>query len=531
MNRNACALNIQLDRLQQQIGLSESLFDAADTSNHQVHQLQNVINSVSITSKTQPLLSASRLVEILSHPTLSYDRSGSAEIITQSNESDYLWLVAAKATVQVSGLVMHALLEQTLQIEDEISYWDEVLTSGVFTNLYAAQTSPRRLWHWSKDIYSEVSFECASSTPISRSIAASWARFYQVARRNLRGISENPSVWHWSSPTRLCRTEIRQKRDRLVALRDLHTSSLGLLMEGWHVFRSVETVTELDTSTQEWQATVSKTIYLTEAILQSVLHDASTTSFEQAIFQAIEIQQSKVDGNPSTTTQHPRELARRLVHVLRNQLPDHARSVSSVISDQGRPSTIVRCWIPCSIALLSGSLSLNILLQHRIELFRWIMNIGSTIIDFGSNWVIEPIHKLIGTIRHDDKSEIAIMSKNSLMADRASLERMVVDFVRDRPDLSRDNPSADDSTAIVNAVKEGDLTPVLKAYERDLRAPFLGTVRGDLVRALLIQIQKTKVDVEIAISGINALLKSQELVFGYASQTRSCLVSRGALLC
>ena len=64
-------------------------------------------------------------------------------------------------------------------------------------------------------------------------------------------------------------------------------------------------------------------------------------------------------------------------------------------------------------------------------------------------------------------------------------------------------------------VREGDLTPVLKAYERDLRKPFMGTVRGDLVRALLIQIQKTKVDVEIAMGGIDALLKSQELVFGF----------------
>jgi nuclear-control-of-ATPase protein 2 len=104
------------------------------------------------------------------------------------------------------------------------------------------------------------------------------------------------------------------------------------------------------------------------------------------------------------------------------------------------------------------------------------------------------------------------MSKNSLLADRASLERMVVDFVQDRPDL---HEGVADTTAIVNSVKEGDLTPVLKAYERDLRSPLVGTVRGDLIRALLIQIQKTKVDVEIAISGIDALLKSQELVFGY----------------
>ena len=96
------------------------------------------------------------------------------------------------------------------------------------------------------------------------------------------------------------------------------------------------------------------------------------------------------------------------------------------------------------------------------------------------------------------------------MADRASLERMVVDFIQDQNDLS-----ATDTHTIMNSVKEGDLTPVLKAYERDLRSPFVGTIRGDLVRTLLIQIQKTKVDVEVAISGIDSLLKSQELVFGY----------------
>jgi nuclear-control-of-ATPase protein 2 len=55
----------------------------------------------------------------------------------------------------------------------------------------------------------------------------------------------------------------------------------------------------------------------------------------------------------------------------------------------------------------------------------------------------------------------------------------------------------------------------LRAYEKDLRTPFIGTIRGELIRALLIQIQKTKVDVEVAMGGIDALLKSQELVFGY----------------
>jgi nuclear-control-of-ATPase protein 2 len=102
-------------------------------------------------------------------------------------------------------------------------------------------------------------------------------------------------------------------------------------------------------------------------------------------------------------------------------------------------------------------------MSRQEEIIQSIADIGTTTIDFWGNWVVHPIRNLIGTSdwmnnpitpeidsgctdignRLDDfllsagqkSSEIAIMSKNSLLADRESLERMVVDFVRDRPDL------------------------------------------------------------------------------------------------
>ena len=120
------------------------------------------------------------------------------------------------------------------------------------------------------------------------------------------------------------------------------------------------------------------------------------------------------------------------------------------------------------------------------------------------------------------------MSKRSLEGDRESLERMVVEFAIDNPHHANGSSSpltdAEIST-IKTQVREGDLTPVLKAYEKDLASPFMGTVRGNLIRALLIQIQKTKVDVEVAMGGIDALLKSQELVFGFVGLTPGILVT------
>ncbi|KAJ5464674.1 uncharacterized protein N7458_000360 [Penicillium daleae] len=313
---------------------------------------------------------------------------------------------------------------------------------------------------------------------------------------------------------------------------DIHTSSLGLLMESWHAFQPENMAMDgAQLPRDQWQETVTRIVILTEAILQQAINQSNVGGFEERVFTTLEEDQAGIHtlGNGLYSTQTPADLIQRLVSVLRDQLPGHRSSMSTFVTLHGRPSRVTRYWIPVSLAVLSGSASLEFLAQRQDRILQWIMDLGATIIDFGGNWVVDPIRKLIGTIRHDEKSEIAIMSKNSLLADRASLERMVIDFVNDRPDTSQGQPPVEDTTAIANAVKEGDLTPVLKAYERDLRSPFMGTIRGDLVRALLIQIQKTKVDVEIAISGIDALLKSQELVFGFVGLTPGILVSYATL--
>jgi nuclear-control-of-ATPase protein 2 len=472
-----------------------------------------------VTSKTQPLLQPNRLADLLSDPVFSR-LQGQSQILGISDEdtSDYVWLVAAKAAAQVSGLVMNTLLDQTLKIHDETYYWSEMLGSVWYSSLYALQNSPGQLYRWTRDVY------VTQTTEGNPSIADRWGQFYQIARKSAWQFGGHSVRAHLLSPIRSCRADMRQKRDQLLAMKDLHTSSLGLLMEGWHLFEVDDSTASINAKSPigHWHDQIHRTVGLIEAILQQMALNPSTQGFEHEVFATLDtdIKSKQVHNQEIHVAQRPLELIERLVNILREELPKHSSSMSLLLSRHGRPSRIVRYWLPVSLAILSGSASTKFLVNRRDEIIQGIISIGSTTIDFWGNWVVDPIRKLIGTIRHDKNSEIAIMSKNSLLADRASLERMVVDFVRDRPDL---HPGVTDTTAIVNSVKEGDLTPVLKAYERDLRSPFVGTVKGDLIRALLIQIQKTKVDVEIAISGIDALLKSQELVFGYVLHSRGCL--------
>lgn len=107
------------------------------------------------------------------------------------------------------------------------------------------------------------------------------------------------------------------------------------------------------------------------------------------------------------------------------------------------------------------------------------------------------------------------MSKSSLAGDRASLERMVVEFATAFPE---NGPMSQADISMLRVkVQEGDLTSVLRAYEKELQRPLYGTIAGNLIRTVLIQVQKSKVDVEVAAMGIDNLLKSQELVFGYVT--------------
>lgn len=432
-------------------------------------------------------------------------------------EADLLWLVAAKATLHSLGLVMRSFIDQTIEINNEIWYWDEIIASFRSTCLYALQTMPLRVWRGMNEVKDVWRSRRLSSRP-NHSLSALWQQFYEVILRTSDPQLARSPAARMISPLTLYKNEVRLKRKALVEAKHIQASSIGVLLEECLSLEDLEDVS--DPSSQnvrrdDWRAMIAKSVILIEVILQRATRESQSQRFEDSVFASIDSEANalQVQTERETTANKAYLVIGRLIRLLDTYLPNHNRMAATLIRQHGRPPWAVRYWVPLSVALLSASTCMSIISNRRAEIVRGFIDIGTTTVDFWTNWVVDPIRKLIGTIRHDEKSEVAIMSKKSLEADRASLERMVVDFVNDRPDAQHDR-FPPDSQIIAQNVREGDLTPVLTAYERDLRKPFMGTVRGDLVRALLIQIQKTKVDVEVAISGIDALLKSQELVFG-----------------
>ncbi|EGC45496.1 conserved hypothetical protein [Histoplasma capsulatum var. duboisii H88] len=508
--------------------------EASATTQQTIATLTAIARALSVGSPSRPLLHPSHLLQLL-HRSVAPSVQPTSAALEDGYISDLQWIIAAKASVQGLGLVMRALLQESMPLNDSIWYWDEVLSSHIYTGLYTMQMLPVRLCQQARDIFHtfrrrRMEARVMGMGASSRSLSGRWRNFYSIVHQSIKERSLVQSkMMRILSPFALCRSQVRSKRKHLRRVREVNACAIGLLVEEGLVFEMEDEDSGYGNNGNveklgDWKDVVRRTVVLLRVVLEKVGGGADKIAvFENTVFVDVEHLVHAVE--------HPSHIFQQLIQVLEESLPGQRASNAAMINKYGYPSRIIRYWIPVSILFFSLGTILNTLTNRRVEIWTWISELGSTMVDFWANWVIDPLRRLIGTIRHDETSEVAIMSKHSLQADRASLERMVVDFATDVSGHKSWTQAEID--VLRSEVKEGDLTPVLKAYERDLKNPFFGTVRGDLIRALLIQIQKTKVDVEIAIGGIDALLKSQELVFGAVHRvlTASTTTRDGILSC
>ena len=524
----------QLDRLQSVVSssASEAPQPAEEPVDETVNlerilELQAAIKLLSTAAASRGLASSDSIQTALWHviPTASTgaasDDGGLAR--TSPAEQHLQWFLVSKITVHTYGITVNALLEQNLPLGREIWYWDEVIGSAYRIGIYSLQTWPVRFLKWNQKFTQEVRLKLQSATKPGdfhqgrfQSVSSSWAYFYSLVRDSIRKQSGGNLHNKVSLPLTKARLEVRSKIEHLKRLREMSACGLGILMDEGLTLEVVDEGLDCpQMDNDEWKTILLKSVSLMETILCNVTSlDFGTNEFEDTVFTNVDNDSefSQTDSRDDHSTKQLAFLADRLQQILHSHLPSYVDRSRKLAAQYGRPSRLVRYWFLATVLFLSlGTLS-RVAVRRKAQIWAWIQNLGATTVDFWYNWVIEPAKRVIGTIRHDKNSEIAIMSKGSLEGDRASLERMVIEFVKDNPGSTPFDMKQ--NVEIQARVKEGDLTPVLKAYEKDMRRPIFGTVRGDLIRTLLIQLQKSKVDVEVAMGGIDTLLKSQELVFG-----------------
>lgn len=113
----------------------------------------------------------------------------------------------------------------------------------------------------------------------------------------------------------------------------------------------------------------------------------------------------------------PSEIAHALSFLLTDTLPEHTRFTVNTFEPLRRPTFLTRAWpyllsIPLATAIIGRTVY-----NSRETILRWAMEAGETTRNFLLDWVVEPVRKILETVRGGEGTGMSLMGRESLKSD------------------------------------------------------------------------------------------------------------------
>ncbi|EPB83757.1 hypothetical protein HMPREF1544_09498 [Mucor circinelloides 1006PhL] len=420
------------------------------------------------------------------------------------------WLFVAKCTIAVYGQVFSKVLNLTLPISESIDYWNSIQGSTINELYYAMQIAPSRIYSLLKNTAKQISntssavdqvrslftssdYVLSQLFPIHNSSGGVHSVKTKAAKQSLTSFNAfkffNLSSYHHRPLIlEIISNEVHLKKKSLQQFRSEQAASLGVLLL---------TPFQFDSQDDFASATAKETKNCIE-VIKYVMGSSSQDS-QQTEKNTHHLQQrlSTMDLRGASATDATAELYK----VAKQWSCTYNNRLQCIQSSYGTPSAITRYWIPALGSYFVGGLALRYGFQRKEDIMHWVEEAGKTAHDFILNWIWEPVVKVYGTIRLKDQ-RLSLLSKEGLQSDLDAI-----------------------SGAHAIDVREGDISVLLKEYEKEIKNPLRNAITGDLLQTIFIQVQKTKVDVDLAMSALDKLLKSNELNFAFLAVAPSMLLT------
>ncbi|KAJ3380637.1 Nuclear control of ATPase protein 2 [Lobulomyces angularis] len=419
-------------------------------------------------------------------------------------------LYFAKVTTGLHSRLTISLMNSSVEFPNSLSFLSEAQTSYVKLSLHFLQTLPRRLkylWHKANshksyngilsllnfkknEIYRRSSFSLFSPKLKSKNIFNT-SFIKQVRQHNV-----------FFTTLELLKSETKFNSSVLYFTKLFEAISLGILKQNGigftHEKGSKAEIGECGRNISNSLNLMNHILERREELTEFVLKKDSAFTVKE-VDGELEAMTDIISLNENKNYLNLKEIQNfsHLLKKLTKKLKNYDKTTHVIHYTFGKPDALELYWPHITVGVLLTWFGVREFKIYRNSLKELAVELIKTTKTFVSDWVIEPLIKIYETIRHKE--------------DRlALLERMVIDF-------SKSNGIVSDAelNVISEKVVKGDLTPILKAYEREIKNPLINVVKGNLVQALLIQVQKLKVDGEIAMSALDKLLKSNELNFAF----------------
>ncbi|KAL1923533.1 uncharacterized protein VTP21DRAFT_8513 [Calcarisporiella thermophila] len=480
---------------------------------HPVYQrardLQRAIECINLDTPTLPNLHSDvlRQLDKIGPAFMIQSEEVESKDITREDLKELELLFLAKCTVAVYVNVLDKLLSATLPLSEDIFYWETLRGSQFRVLYYILQTTPARvasfvstLVHSILALSSNLPTSTAISTALQRAFSTPHSLLLPLFPKHLhRRLESRPTFSVFS----MARYEVRHNRNTLVELRKMQSSCLGFLSEYG-----------MQLAPKKGEKILQK-ISASIKVMKSELEHVTNVEVEPKDACYGEEHHEAIDQDVEYSSREIHSLLRELITTT---LPAFEHRSNHLVSLYGRPSLFTRCWLPCIATYFVGRTIIKYAYVRRSDIVKWMVEARETLNGFIVNWVYNPMRKVWETIRHRE-GELGLLGPESLRSDLDSLERMVMNFARQHYHLS----DAELDT-IAQRVRDGDMSLVLRVYESEIKTPLKSVARGNLVEMLLIQVQKAKVDLELAMAALDKLLRANELNFAFLAVGPSLLL-------
>ncbi|KAG6679048.1 hypothetical protein I3842_14G111300 [Carya illinoinensis] len=183
--------------------------------------------------------------------------------------------------------------------------------------------------------------------------------------------------------------------------------------------------------------------------------------------------------------------------------------LSDLVAKHQKPRKITLHWVGYTCGAVGLSICSLWVLQHSSlmgspDIDNWIREARDSTISFFKDHVEQPLlsirNELFETFRKRHKG---VMEPEEVQLTSNSLRRMLLTF----------GEQTKGQKFPENASDQELLEIVMERYEKELTHPIQNLLNGELARALLIQVQKLKLDIETAMLELDQILKANEINF------------------
>ncbi|KAJ1791047.1 Intraflagellar transport protein 88, partial [Coemansia sp. RSA 2399] len=383
------------------------------------------------------------------------------------------------------------LLEATLPLSADTEYWGIQGSSTLTVALYFIQSLPRRAYIWfvhtinaileqpatdGRNVLEQLYSAMPKALLFPDIMAAATDDYRSVQSKRARlAVFRIPANVNIMS---LTRREIHNNQVQLAEFQERLAISIGML-------------SQVALMSNNAGSSDARSEAKPEALLQQV--DAVLSDLDADIDDAgLSLDYSDLATMVQTTGS------------LVSRVQDIPLSVEKCIKCHRRPSLLSRCWLPAIVAIVGAKHLSSYIYGHQDDLKEWLASGLVTLRNYVIQYILQPLRSGYETIRYG-KHTYNVVTQASLESDFKSLENMVLTFAGRFGTV--------DPAIVKTRVERGDLSDVMRVYAQEMQKPFRNALFGDLVQAILIQIQKVKVDVGQTMAALDKLLKSNELNF------------------